>query len=284
MDENGVVVTTPEPMTIGEFAALTRLSPKALRLYDSLGLLPPADTDPSSGYRFYLPGQVERARRIRMLRDVGLPLAQIGELLDLPGPDAARAVREYWAEVDLEHTARRRHVLYLANLMDEGTNVHEIQTREVPEQKVLSTQRNVRAQDLPTFIQGAGDEIVAYLTKQGTSPAGPAFVIYHSEVTAESEGTVEVCVPFEGHVEPDAGGTYPIGIRVEPAHTEAYARITQAEVRYPTILQAYDAVAQWLLARDQKPSGPPREIYFADWGSIGDDDPACDVAFPWNPH
>lgn len=274
----------PEPMTIGEFAALTRLSPRALRLYDAIGLLPPADTDPFSGYRFYLPEQVERARRIRMLRDAGLPLPQIGELLAMPGPDAARAVREHWAEVDFEHAARRRLVSHLADLLEEGTTaVHEIHTREVPEQKVLSTQRNVLAKDLPQLIQGAGDEIISYLGMQQVPPSGPAFVIYHSEVTEESEGTVEVCVPFTGNVEPDASGTYSLGVRVEPAHTEAYARITKAEVRYPAILQAYDAVAQWLLAQDRRAAGPPREVYFAHWGAIGDDEPACDVAFPTDP-
>jgi len=49
-------------MTIGTFAERTRLSPKALRLYDRLGLLPPARTDPLSGYRFYSEDQVAGAR------------------------------------------------------------------------------------------------------------------------------------------------------------------------------------------------------------------------------
>jgi PPM family protein phosphatase len=38
-------------ITIGEFAERTRLSPKALRLYDRLGLVVPAKVDPGSGYR-----------------------------------------------------------------------------------------------------------------------------------------------------------------------------------------------------------------------------------------
>ncbi len=52
-------------MTIGAFAERTRLSPKALRLYGQLGLLPPARTDPGSGYRFYSEDQV------RGIRDFG---------------------------------------------------------------------------------------------------------------------------------------------------------------------------------------------------------------------
>jgi MerR-like DNA binding protein len=40
-----------EEMNIGEFARRSRLSPKALRLYDGLGLLSPARVDDRSGYR-----------------------------------------------------------------------------------------------------------------------------------------------------------------------------------------------------------------------------------------
>ena len=72
-------------MSIGEFARLSRLSPKALRLYDELGLLPPAEVDPDSGYRWYAAGQLDSARLVASLRQIGLPLAQItGD----PGPAA----------------------------------------------------------------------------------------------------------------------------------------------------------------------------------------------------
>ena len=50
-------------MTIGEFARAARLTPKALRLYGD-GLLPPAAVDRETGYRFYDPGQLVRARLI----------------------------------------------------------------------------------------------------------------------------------------------------------------------------------------------------------------------------
>ena len=40
-------------VSIGEFSRLSRLSPKALRLYDELGLLVPDHVDPVTGYRVY---------------------------------------------------------------------------------------------------------------------------------------------------------------------------------------------------------------------------------------
>ena len=76
-------------LTIGSFARAARLSPKALRLYDELGLLRPAQVDPNSGYRFYDLDQLEQARLVAWLRRLGMPLAQIRVVCGMPGPDAA---------------------------------------------------------------------------------------------------------------------------------------------------------------------------------------------------
>jgi PPM family protein phosphatase len=94
-------------LTIGTFARASRLSPKALRLYDELGLLRPARVDPVSGYRFYEPAQLERARLVAWLRQLGMPLARIRTVCDLPGPAAADAVAEYWRQVESETVVRR---------------------------------------------------------------------------------------------------------------------------------------------------------------------------------
>ncbi|MFD8841544.1 MerR family DNA-binding transcriptional regulator, partial [Streptomyces pseudogriseolus] len=64
-----------ELLTIGAFAKASRLSPKALRLYDELGLLTPARVDPDTGYRRYAPQQLEQARLVAWLRRLGMPRA-----------------------------------------------------------------------------------------------------------------------------------------------------------------------------------------------------------------
>ena len=65
---------------IGEFARIARVSPKALRLYDRLGLLAPVRAE--NGYRFYLPKQLGRLNRILALKDLGLSLEEIGTARD----------------------------------------------------------------------------------------------------------------------------------------------------------------------------------------------------------
>ena len=72
---------------IGRFSEMTRLSVKALRLYDENGLLPPAHVDPSSGYRYYDLGQANRAAAVRILRSVDVPLGEIRAILETNDPD-----------------------------------------------------------------------------------------------------------------------------------------------------------------------------------------------------
>jgi protein phosphatase len=74
--------------TIGAFARLTQLTIKALRLYDELGLLRPAIVDFATGFRYYRPEQAAVAARIRWLRSLEMPLADIRALLLAPTPDA----------------------------------------------------------------------------------------------------------------------------------------------------------------------------------------------------
>ncbi|WP_335978158.1 MerR family transcriptional regulator [Streptomyces sp. CA2R106] len=95
-------------LTIGAFAAAARLSAKALRLYDDLGLLTPARVDPATGYRFYAPEQLERARLVAWLRRIGMPLARIRRVCACAtNAAAAQEVRGYWAQVEAETAARR---------------------------------------------------------------------------------------------------------------------------------------------------------------------------------
>jgi PPM family protein phosphatase len=101
-------------LTIGEFARASRLSAKALRLYDELGLLRPARVDPDSGYRFYEPAQLERARLVAWLRRLGMPLARIRVVCDAATPDdAAAEVGAFWAQAETDLASRRELAAFL---------------------------------------------------------------------------------------------------------------------------------------------------------------------------
>ncbi|WP_338931865.1 MerR family transcriptional regulator [Streptomyces netropsis] len=94
-------------LTIGAFAKASRLSPKALRLYDELGLLTPARVDPVTGYRLYAPEQLDQARLVAWLRRLGMPLARIQHVCTLEAGPAAQEIRAFWAQAEADTAARR---------------------------------------------------------------------------------------------------------------------------------------------------------------------------------
>ncbi|MFE9607464.1 MerR family transcriptional regulator [Streptomyces sp. NPDC006012] len=104
-----------EMLTIGAFAKASRLSPKALRLYDELALLRPARVDPHTGYRYYAVGQLEQARLVAWLRRLGMPLAGIREVCALEPAAAAREIRAHWARVEAQTAVRRDLAAFLVD-------------------------------------------------------------------------------------------------------------------------------------------------------------------------
>lgn len=75
-------------LRIGQLAAKSDVSAKALRLYEARGLLRP-DTHSESGYRLYGAPALARLNEIAVLKRAGFTLAEIGRLLERKGSAAA---------------------------------------------------------------------------------------------------------------------------------------------------------------------------------------------------
>jgi len=276
-DRDGGVGSTGALLSIGVFARRARLSPKALRLYERLGLLMPAHVTPDSGYRWYRADQLAAARLIALLRRLDMPLAQISATIAAPGPRGAELVAAHWAAVEERIAAQRPLMTYLRDKLsgrEGGYAMFDVQVREIPEQFVLTEQRHVLVGELPEWIEAAMGRLLRVAAGHG-GVAAPPFVVYHGEVNEDSDGPVEVCVPIGL-----SAGSAGLPTRREPAHHEAYTRITKAQVVYPQILAAYDAVDGWITAQGRTVDGAPREVYFADFGAATPTDEVCDIAFP----
>jgi effector-binding domain-containing protein len=153
--------------------------------------------------------------------------------------------------------------------------MYTIRQRDVPEQLVLTEQRHVKAGDLPDWIRAAGGRLTTAAAKHG-GITGPAFIVYHGPVSADSESLVEVCVPISA----EKNGATDTAMRHEAAHREAYVRITKAQVVFPQIQQVYRAIAEDLESKGIETTDSPREVYFKDFYAAKPTDEVCDVAFP----
>ncbi|MGW1890084.1 MerR family transcriptional regulator [Streptomyces sp. NPDC002004] len=282
-------VNESDLLSIGSFGARARLSAKALRLYDRLGLLSPAYVDAASGYRYYRAEQVERARTVALLRRIDMPLALIAEVLEQDGGQAAEAVGEYWAGVEERVAGQRTLAHFLRGRLSGRSSemndaMFQVRTVDVPEQFVLTETRHTLADELPQWI-GASLERLESAAGECGGVAGAPFVVYHAEVTQESDGPAESCVPVTDTAAARAwaearGRAWETAARVEPAHRLACTRITKAQVAHPQILAAFEAVEEWIAREGLEIAGPCREVYFADWDASGPEDEVCDVAFP----
>lgn len=154
----------------------------------------------------------------------------------------------------------------------------DVKERAVSEQLVLTEQRHVHIDDMPAWLSGAMQRVRHHAELHGGS-AGHLFVIYHGEVSHDSDGPVEVCVP----VGPVLESVADLATRCEPAHHEVYVRITKSQWEFPQILSAYDAVSQYIKSHELRVTDAPREVYLKDPKTTDPTDELCDIAFPVAP-
>ncbi|MDR2999595.1 MAG: MerR family transcriptional regulator [Microbacterium sp.] len=134
-----------ELMPIGDFARAAGLTPKALRIYDDLDLLPPAEVDDRTGYRFYASDQLEHARLIAALRRVGMPLQRIRVALVLPPAAIAAEVTSFWRQTEADVRSRRSQVSAL---------VADLRSKE----STMTTTRTPRTRVAHVLGRGVRDE------------------------------------------------------------------------------------------------------------------------------
>ena len=97
-----------ERMRIGELAERAEVTPRTVRYYESIGLIPPGERE-GSGQHYYTEEAVARLRKIDQLKQLGLSLDEIRDVIDLYFTDTSgvRAkqkvlaiLRAHLAEVD----------------------------------------------------------------------------------------------------------------------------------------------------------------------------------------
>ena len=80
-------------LKVGDFSRLSQVSVKTLHHYDDIGLFKPAETDRFTSYRYYTLDQLPQIHRIMALKELGLSLDQIAQLLSANlSPDEIRGM------------------------------------------------------------------------------------------------------------------------------------------------------------------------------------------------
>ena len=117
-------------LTVGQMARGAKVSRTSLLYYERLGLLRPAARSPS-GYRLYGQEEVERLRTLRIYREAGVPMADIGQLLSAGHSGSAAVLERRMVEIDRQVRHLRTQQRLLARLMAHPTmmNLGGIRTK-----------------------------------------------------------------------------------------------------------------------------------------------------------
>jgi DNA-binding transcriptional MerR regulator len=232
---------------IGRFARLAGISAKQLRAYDALGLFRPAWVDPWSAYRYYSPAQLPELRRILALRQLGMGLDEIGDLIRGGNLRAALDRRR----VELERDRRLAEERLAA--LDISVGDTDVVLRPVSEEPVA-------VMALGADASGAFDELEAHVRDAGRRAHRPPGAIPSQR---------EIYVPVSGPI--------PETDRI------AYRRLRAARVAsvihrgpYSGIAAARQALLRWVDASGLAPAGPMRTLYLQ-FGA----DPALRLPADW---
>src|SRR5690348_9915778 len=153
--------------------------------------------------------------------------------------------------------------------------MQDVELRDVPEQLVVTEQRNVAQAQLEEWLPGAMGRVASaaadlggvlrtdsqpWLRRDG-HPAAQVFVVIYEGNPNEGPCPVEVCALVAGDRAPNGAAT-----RRVPAHREAYVRLTKADTQPTSRLGAvYEMVERWISERGMEVAAAPREVYYADY-------------------
>jgi DNA-binding transcriptional MerR regulator len=248
-------------LTIGEFSKMTYLSVKALRHYHDVGLLEPAEIDPSSGYRRYGTDQVFTAQSIRRFRELDMPLDHVRAVLE--APDLAtrnRAILEH-LEVMQEQLTRTQHtVASLQALLSPADASRPVTYRTLAATSTLAIRDVVAFDDAGSWCDAAFQELHATLDAAAVEPAGPDSALYYDDFFEVGDGEVVAYVPLDtATVDAPPGGR---GAALElPAIRVA---VMVHDGPSDDLDQTYGALGTTVAELGVSAGGPVRELYLDD--------------------
>ncbi|MDX2272910.1 MAG: MerR family transcriptional regulator [Cyanobacteriota bacterium] len=250
-------------LKISDFAQLSRVSSKALRLYDRMDLLKPAQVDAATGYRYYSASQLPRLNRILVLKELGFSLDQITQLLD-----------EHLTLEQMQAMLRLKQAELSQRIQQDHLRLIQIQHRlyEIEQEKAMPTYdvilKSASAQWVaatlsiipnyeecgPIFEQ-MFTQVYDYLKQQNVVPVSPGLSIYHDTKLRDHDIPVEAAIPLPDRIPANEQ----VHIYQLPAVESMACVVHQGS--FAGLGQAYQALMTWIEQNGYSISGSTREVY-----------------------
>jgi DNA-binding transcriptional MerR regulator len=270
---------------IGDFSKIARVSGRQLRYYDSIRLLSPARSDPTTGYRYYTAEQLVRLNKILALRELGLSLEQIAQLLD--GRISSEEIRGMFmlkkAELERrvsEEALRLRNVESRLSQIDEKglASDCDVVVKSAPAQPYLAYR-----QMFPNFAGAvAALREVSQVGKRHIpqSLREALLVVAYSDFEDEN---LDFAIGFSLREETERSLVLPSGAELRPTtlpDAETLATVARRGPTYQSHL-AFGALGMWMETNRFEIAGPSRELFLkTPFESPDSDDAVIEIQFP----
>lgn len=269
---------------IGEFSKIAQVPGSLLRYYDQIGLLKPAHTDQSTGYRYYSAKQLPRLHRILALKELGLTLDQIARLVDEEISAAEirgmLTLRKAQVEQNLnEEMARLRHLeARLQQIDSPNQSAFDIVLRDVQSQNYLSVREVLPAADRALQIMREMVEVLP--RKISDTMLGPFTTVVHSETLESDQLDIELgaIISIAEDISVTLSGDRQLKVRTLPAV------LTMATVvrvgGFENNCQSYGSIGLWVEENGYRISGPGREVLIQPPRTQRLDEMITEIQFP----
>lgn len=270
-----------ELLPIGRFARACRLSIKALRHYDELGLLRPARVD-ASNYRYYRRSQARDAIAISLLRSLGVPLATIKQILANTPTDLAATLAAERTRIERELARSRRALFCVERMIRDGDVMpHTVTLRDEPACRLLIVEQTT----LPELHVEVGYDLFTRLRALLHTlqlPLAEPITCLLPEPPDDDTMILQMGTPLAADttIDPDLLHRHHAAIVELPAGPFAF--VTHRGP-YEALGIAQHAVSAWTHAHGRTPAGAMREIYLNDPKQVADAEILTEVGIPLLP-
>ncbi len=265
-------------LKIGDFSKLSRVSIKALRLYDRLGLLKPARVDRFTGYRYYAAEQITRLNRILDLKHLGFSLEQISQLLNeqITATEIQRILRLKETEITQAIATERSRLARVETRLKQLEKEMNMSDYAVTLKKVEPIYVVSVREILPNYsaIGQLFDPLTDYLSSLGIKKFDYCAAIWHDDEYKEKDVDGEALVSIDKSVasreEIDA---------YDLPGVETMACVVH-KGSYETLNIAYQTILDWIDRHDYRIVGSNREIYICGGSEQDNESYITEIQFP----
>lgn len=264
--------------TIGMFSKINKITTKTLRHYDEIGLLKPEHVDTFTGYRYYTTEQLIQLHKILTLKQMGVALNDIKEVLENPKAiDLFLKLREQdiLKNIESEKAKLLQIRSYLSCLQGKESKMYTPVIKELPEVIVASMRKVVDGYE--EYFHLCPNVMAKEMEKLGCVCALPeyCFNIYYDDEYKEKDIDVEICEAVTEMKE----DTALLKFRKVERVPEAVCVLHKGS--YGTLREAYAFAFNWIKDNNYEAADHPRESYIDGiWNKDSEEDWLTELQIP----